>query len=793
MRKLFGFLILIAILATWNITRIVQKDAVFLTESIKYTAVWKNRIQDEFSTIEAKNIGDDFPDKIVELLPKDFTDELLAYASLKKVVDISAFHFGVIQEGGFLEYLTEEKSALVDKQHGLKEEITSFEETLTELLEKDKRKKASLTSKIKAKQVYIDTLQEKVDELDKFLKKEKTITVLAEKDRKALFSHLEMIIPESKEFSEEDKSILATLLLRAHIKAYPVTTEKLPKDLVWETSVDEPFASDKAKKGGTWNRYFTTYPLTLRQVGPESNGSFRSELDDHTMRLIDLHPVTDKPHPALATHWYIAKDNKTVYFKLDPDARWSDGHAVIADDIMFKLESLRSKHSSDPFGSNYANRFFEEILKFDDHTIAVRLKVEQPEPIFTTNLDAKPRHFYRNLEEDYQFAHDWVVVPRTGAYQISSLNKGKDVTFSRDKNWWAQDKKFFKNRFNPDTIYIRLIRSTVLAFEYFKKAKIDMYNMSQAEYWHNKSKDVPEFKNGYITKLWFYNYCQRPLRLASMNVQKPLLKELDIRRGIAHSLNMQKVIDVLMRGEANRLNNISEGYGEYTNTEVRPFAYDSTKAIKFFEKAGFDKVGEDGVRMRGTERLSVELLYPNAHEKTWVVMIKEDAKKTGLEIRLKNYDPNTSFQKMLKKEHEMAWHGWAPSHRPRYWGSFHGDNAKAQTTNFSNMNEPKINEMIEKFRESVSVDERIRLSNEIQVLIRDHASSVTTYTRPYFRQGFWKWLKTPEGYALKSSASLADYHVFWIDEELKKQTLEDRKAGKVFEAKTIIEKKYLLD
>ena len=49
----------------------------------------------------------------------------------------------------------------------------------------------------------------------------------------------------------------------------------LPADLVWETNdADPPFASPEAKRGGTFRTYMLAFPMTVRRIGPDSNGGF---------------------------------------------------------------------------------------------------------------------------------------------------------------------------------------------------------------------------------------------------------------------------------------------------------------------------------------------------------------------------------------------------------------------------------------------------------------------------------------------------------------------------------------
>ena len=86
-----------------------------------------------------------------------------------------------------------------------------------------------------------------------------------------------------------------------------VWAASLPADLKWETNDTDPtFASPKALPGGTLNLFIDSFPLTFRTVGPDSNGSFRSFIQDNQLRLISFHPNTGNPIPSLASAWAIA-------------------------------------------------------------------------------------------------------------------------------------------------------------------------------------------------------------------------------------------------------------------------------------------------------------------------------------------------------------------------------------------------------------------------------------------------------------------------------------------------------
>jgi microcin C transport system substrate-binding protein len=158
------------------------------------------------------------------------------------------------------------------------------------------------------------------------------------------------------------------------VSAAAPTAVTLPQDIAWETNYDDPpIGSPEAIRGGTINLPIYDYPLTFRLMGPNSNDAFAGWNRAFTMNfpLVGLHPVTDRYIPWMATEWSVQDDQRTVYFRLDPDARWSDGEPITADDYVFTLEMMRSEHIVDPFMSSYAEQFFESIDRIDDYTLRI--------------------------------------------------------------------------------------------------------------------------------------------------------------------------------------------------------------------------------------------------------------------------------------------------------------------------------------------------------------------------------------------------------------------------------------
>lgn len=594
------------------------------------------------------------------------------------------------------------------------------------------------------------------------------------------------------------------------ISVNTLASPKLPENLEWLTNNEDPvFASPEAVKGGTLNNWIQSFPLTLRTVGPDSNGSFRSNLLGNQMQLVVVHPNTGNLMPGLATHWAYGDDNKTMYFKLNPKARWSDGKPVSAHDFAFTFEFMRSEEIVDPWHANFFKDELDKATVYDDLTFSVTtLKPRPREELHDhTSEDMRPipRHFFKDLK-GFVKKYNWKIAPNTGPYQISQLKKGKSITFSRKKDWWAKDLKYNKNRFNVDKVKFTVIRDRNLAWEHFKKGKLDVFDTTLPLYWHEKAKGEI-FDKGYVHKLWFYTESPQSSQGIWLNQDNEILKDRNVRLGIAHSFNIKKVNEQVLRGDYVIKQTISSGFGEFTNKNIRAREFDLDKANEYFAKAGWEKRGDDGIRVKDGKRLSLSVTYAYEQHTQRLVVLKEEFKRAGLELKLRKMDPAASFKSVLEKKHDLWWGALVGGSWPQYWGQFHSDNAhKPQTNNFTNTDDPEMDRLIDAFRSSTDTAERAILAHQLQQLIHDQAAWIAGLDTPYIRNAYWRWIKLPDVPGTRLLGNRAPY-VFdyngafevsdggqlWIDKKLKKETLKAKKQGNSFPVVTRIDKTFKLE
>ena len=589
---------------------------------------------------------------------------------------------------------------------------------------------------------------------------------------------------------DKPENIVAPPIQHQTLVPYPVSTSPLPADLQWLTNNTDPeFADPAAQRGGTFRESMLSFPLTLRLVGPDSNGSFAGAMRSLNMNLLGRHPNTRNPIPALATHWAFAPDHKTVYFKLDPDARWSDGRPVTADDYLYTLEFMRSKFIVAPFYNEYFTTQISDVLKFDDHTIAVVSGVAKPddELLEQININPVPRHFHQ-LDENWVRNFNWRPEPGTAAYAVGEVRKGKFVQFDRIANWWANDKRYYRHRFNPDHIRIKVIRDPNIAWQHFEKGELDTFGLTLPDYWHNKAKGAV-FDNGYVHKIWYYNDVVQPAQGLWLNMAKAPLDDIRVREALAYAMDFDKVINTVLHGDYTRMQTHNIGYGDYDNKGIKPRPFDLSHAIALLQSAGWTETDPDGIRKKNGTRLSLTISYGNPMHSDRLVILKEEARKAGIELQLKPLDSSSFFKQVLEKNHQIASLGWSGGGlSPEYREFYHSENAfKPQTNNIVNFSDPDMDQLIDAYRAELDRTKRIEMAHRMEQKVYDSAALIPTFKVPYFREAYWAWIKLPQDaslqskYATRSSDSAADAlgsGLFWIDLKEKNRIREWRREGK---------------
>lgn len=609
------------------------------------------------------------------------------------------------------------------------------------------------------------------------------------------------------------------------------TAADLPADLKWENGGDLPeFADPEAKKGGTFNYFMQDFPRTLRVIGPEATGGMRQYLWDYTAVYPAMHHPNfpDRVYPGLAREWAPVKAERTVYYRLNEKATWSDGKPITTDDVVFSLYFYRSPHIHEPWYNDFHTKTWERVTIYDRHTYSITLKELRPDFVVRASegFFLFPKHAMAEFGPDYLEKFQWRVLPTTGAYTLrdQDLDKGRSMTMTRVKDWWLRDAKFFRGRYNPDRYRFTVIRDIDKAFESFMRGDLEFFlpMTTTPKYWYDSLPDShPSVAAGYIAKAKFFNQIPRPDWGLWINRSKPLLDNRDLRTGLHYATNFQLVAQQFYRGDAVQMSTRSDGYAWRTHPTIDARKFDAVKAREWFAKAGFTKQGSDGVLTNDKgQRLAFTITTFRPDIRDIMAILKTEALKAGLEFNLEILDQTTGWKKVQEKQHDIALVALSRSVElfPRYWEMYHGSNAykdayldaagkpvkkfadgkpnpapkqvEVQTNNMTETFIPELDRLIEAYERAETLEETKRLAAEMEQILYDDAAWVNGWALPFYRIGYWRWVRWPKDFNVMTSRTAEEFFVHWIDQDIEKETRAAQKKGTTFPVKSEVFDQY---
>ena len=584
--------------------------------------------------------------------------------------------------------------------------------------------------------------------------------------------------------------------------AGPVT---LPLDIVWETNnEDPPIGSPAAIRGGTFNFYMTSYPLTFRLVGPNSNDAFASWNRAFTFYfpLVGRHPMTDRFIPIMATHWSVQDDRRTIYFRLDPDARFSDGEPITADDYVFTWQMMRSEHIVDPFYNRYAELFFESVDRVDDYTLRIVGTRPSWRPLSDYVLWPTPAHAVV-LDEDWVTRTNNEYQIAVGPYTVSEVSRGESVTFERLQDWWGDGKRYFQGMYNFDRIHLRVI-APERALDFLRRGELDMIPEMTARTW-NEEYTFEAIRNGWLRRARVFVDVPSGVSGLHMNLEAPIFRNKDFRKAMQYLFNFERMNRNLMYEEYFRQVSFFEGT-EYASPHVQPYPFDPEKAREHLERAGYHRPAAitnrtlfGGLRsvVRGLiftrsdtdhilvndrgEPASFDVIYGSKGLERHLTVMQQEYRRAGVDMRLRLLEPGTAFERGLERKYEMTMTNRTANYYPDPRQYLHTD--FQQTTNNNNIwgfGSAEVDELVRIYEEDLDFDNRLKAMYRIEEIVHDEAFYIPFWMAPYHRIVWWDYVQFPEFYVPKRTEQITDYMVYWIDPEKRAALEQAMREGRAY-------------
>jgi len=551
----------------------------------------------------------------------------------------------------------------------------------------------------------------------------------------------------------------------------------------WETNTTFDFIGDpRALKGGVLRDHVPDFPGTLRMEGPEWNTQLNYMIVSMAYEgLLSIHPTTLDYIPSLATHWQISPDKLTFRFRINPNARWSDGQPVTSDDVIASWQFYTDKGLQDP--ASYTQYMkFEKPVAESKYIVRVKAKSLNWQNFLTfSGMVLFPAHVLKNLDgaayvRDYNFKF----LPGTGPYIVNEqdIEKGKAVTVRRRKDYWGEKARANVGMNNFDEIREVVVRDPNLAFEMFKKGDLDYFFINRSKTWVEEL-NFDKIQKGLIEKRKVFSNNPRGIQGYAFNTRRPPFDDIRVRKAFTLLQNRELMIQKLFYNEYLPDNSYFPG-SVYENPNDPKNPYDPDAALKLLAEAGWKDRDAQGRLTKGGSPLEVEMLYNDKQLETFLTVYQDDLRKVGINLNLRLVTQETMFKLVITDRQfqivDMAWGAGIFPDPEQEWHSSLAD--VSNTNNITGFKDPKIDQITEKYNKSFDQQERVALIKELDGIMTNQYHYALAWYPPAQRIVYWNKFGQPPGTLSRTGDYIGSPisgpgipQMWWIDPQ-KAQKLE---------------------
>jgi peptide/nickel transport system substrate-binding protein len=404
-------------------------------------------------------------------------------------------------------------------------------------------------------------------------------------------------------------------------------------------------------RGGTLTVRVTAPVKTLNYIMSDDEPGITVALFLMQDRLVNFDHGKLEFRPGLAESWTPAPDGLSTTVKLREGLKFSDGHALTADDVIFSLDAIYGVRTS----------VFRDAMLVDDKEIVVtkvnerELKFDFPAPVaaaenYFINLGILPRHVLEadlkagRLGESWKITADPASIVTSGPFTVAAAVPGEKVELTRNPHYWRKDaagtqlpyldKLVVETISDANNTYARLGNGSLDLADRIRAADFGQLNAAQAP---ATARDVGP---GLGIDHLFFNLNTSDASGKPLDNDKKLswFGNKQFRLAISHAIDRETLSNATLQGLATPLYGfVSPANKVWLKPDLPKTVYDLKRAEQILTDAGFKKTGEGPTAVltdaQGTPvEFTLIVQADNQARQLTAAAIQQDLAKLGIKV-----------------------------------------------------------------------------------------------------------------------------------------------------------------
>ena len=449
-----------------------------------------------------------------------------------------------------------------------------------------------------------------------------------------------------------------------------------------------------------------------------------SEIQSYVLEsLLTRDPDSLEWQGLLANDWNISPGGLVIEFTLKSGVRFSDGHPLTAEDVVFSFELAMNEAINAPALRSYYEKI-SQVRAINSY----KVRFDFREPYFKAlelvgSIQILPKHFYGQYmdpEKSESFNQSKGLLLGSGPYQLEnplewSPVDGK-VLLVRNDNYWGEVPPSY------DRMVWKVIQNNSARLTTFRNGEIDLYSSRPVEYAKLlKDKDLRQKSTHYeyMSSVVGYSY----VGWNQKRKGKPtFFADKRVRQAMTYLSNRQGIIDEVFLGYAEiAVSPFNPRSQQHDKAHVKPYPFDIAKAKQLLAESGFADSDGDGVIEKDGKPFVIDMSYFESSEDTkrMVLMIKDDFARAGIKVVPSPKEWPVMLKNVTEKDFDAIVLGWSSGIETDIYQMFHSSQMKTNGDNFISYHNPDLDALIQRARLTVEETPRMKLWQQAERILHE--------------------------------------------------------------------------
>jgi peptide/nickel transport system substrate-binding protein len=349
--------------------------------------------------------------------------------------------------------------------------------------------------------------------------------------------------------------------------------------------------------------------------------------------------------PWLATEWTVNEDATHYEFTLRDGVTFSNGEVLDAAAVKESYDALRAQGAKFAVVNQWIGDLREITVK--DPTTVV-FDFDSPNSSFlqassTTSLGIVAPETSKLAFEDRQ---DGTGVIGSGAFTVTESRGEEGYTLTRRDDYaWAPEPAENQGPAHLEAIKVVNIEDNSIAAAELRSGGLDLlHNTEPADKTEFASSDEITIRRQPGSALGF-----------AANISVPGLDDVNVRKALALAVDRKAVLERASAIDIPPTSAYTASNPYYTD-QSDLISTDTAEAERLLDAAGW-KPGKDGIREKGGDRLSFDLIYSAStisHEPN-IAVVQSQFKKLGVELTFGALTPAELNQRLQSGNYAFSW------------------------------------------------------------------------------------------------------------------------------------------